>query len=46
MLAFGWRTTLKRAVAMIIWQTFDFDARNHIFGTAETSVAKYCVQVE
>jgi len=30
----------------VTWPIFNFHTRNHIFGTSEVTVAKFCVQVE
>jgi len=36
---------LKRDVVRVTWPIFNFDARNHIFGTAKARVAEFYSQV-
>ena len=45
-LAYGWKTTHKRGVVRDTWHIFNFDARNHIFGTTEAIINKFSVYVE
>ena len=41
-----WQTTPKIGEVRLTWPIFYFDARNHIYVTAEARVAKFCMQVE
>jgi len=45
-LAYGWQTTAKRGVVIVISPIFYFDARDHISGMAEARAAVFYRQVE
>jgi len=42
-LAYRWQTTPKRGMVRVTRPVFYLDARNHISGTTEARVAKFCV---